>query len=773
MTARYRVRLRNLGAPDRSVGVAVFGLEEGYSIGWGGTAVVVARTPLEARLTAGGMMSAVMASGMTTGAAVEVDLVLRSELLSDPTVRTWPCVVNGLQPYEVDETTTACNVDIVDPIGFLADRPVWGAYRAASAGEMIGGVLSLAAGGDGKPTLSPVLPRLPVVRIVEGFRDRLKKLPYAIVPGRTLGDWLADFLALLGLRAELLGLGNGTLAMYLLDSEPRGNPLTMRVVSHEEVGSPDSGPVSGSYGPILIRGHSGFPGTPLRGGILDDPSMGSPRPLVALGPVGTVVTGSELDVDEAAGRIYRSVRGTYAEMLMLAAISRQPRFRPGTLVRLSRPTHGLEDWQVLSAVHLVRDGIYDNDVNLIRGDIPWHPELPLHRPPAFVTGVVDGGSDFDPHQPVPRDRLGRIKVVFPFTPTPVGQEAVELSVADTDRDGRVTLADFDQRQLDAFADDRSQWEEGEAKYRAGAYDDPFPGKSDDELTPEEQAQRDELAARRQSAIRYMAYRQARDRDESDADRDGVLSARDELISDELSRRLKVDEERAAIEEQWVQQQEWLARPEDEQDSNLPDFHDDPEQLALVEEYGELFGEEEAGAEAEAARRDAEDMADFWPPRIPLSLIEPMAGAMHGFITAHRHGDICRVAVHDPFTAEIVGFQYRDDRRINADLSGAVAGLVVEHNYSDAWSGLVFRRASDLEGKPFEPPPADPSADSPPSDASSPPADPPPPEDTPPAAPSVASFPPDPPPADPPPDGSPFGGGPPPDGPPSGGGGPPM
>ena len=98
----------------------------------------------------------------------------------------------------------------------------------------------------------------------------------------------------------------------------------------------------------------------------------------------------------------------------------------------------------------------------------------------------------------------------------------------------------------------------------------------------------------------------------------------------------------------------------------------------------------------AARADAEAMADRWPPRIPLSVIEPMAGALHGFITAHRQGDICRVAVHDPFNAEIVGFQYRDDRRINRDLSDAVTGLVVEHNFSQAWSGVVFRRTEDME-----------------------------------------------------------------------------
>ncbi|MCY4430024.1 MAG: hypothetical protein OXC11_06470, partial [Rhodospirillales bacterium] len=73
----------------------------------------------------------------------------------------------------------------------------------------------------------------------------------------------------------------------------------------------------------------------------------------------------------------------------------------------------------------------------------------------------------------------------------------------------------------------------------------------------------------------------------------------------------------------------------------------------------------------------------------------MAAALHGFIVGPREGDPCRVAVHSPFSAEIVGFQYRNDRKINEDLSTSVAGLVVEHNYAQAWSGLVFRRTGDM------------------------------------------------------------------------------
>ena len=169
-------------------------------------------------------------------------------------------------------------------------------------------------------------------------------------------------------------------------------------------------------------------------------------------------------------------------------------------------------------------------------------------------------------------------------------------------------------------------------------------------------------------------------DLDDADRDGVLSRRDELVSEALSKALRDEAERQRLQDLWD------AR------------HETPiEEGSLAEEYGRLFGDEtdDIPDDVREARDEAELMAERWPPRIPLPVVKPMAGALHGFIVAHRHGDTCRVAVHSPFSAEIVGFQYRDDRKINADLSTSLAGLVVEHNYAQAWSGLVFRRTGDM------------------------------------------------------------------------------
>ena len=428
MAGPYRGTLTQVGGGGAEVRLTAFGLQEGYSTGWSGTAVVVGGRN-DRPLNPGGMMSAVMASGVVAGTPMVLDLEMAGGPLEGVQVRTWPSVVTALRPYPVDETSSACDIHLMDPVSYLAERPVWGAYRGVSAAEAVGGALSLAAGGDGKPGMNPVLQGLPVIEIVAEYRDALASVPYVIAAGQRLGDWLADFLAMLGLRAELFGREGGRLQLTLTDGKPRRQPLSMSVVTAQGIDPA----TTDSVGAIAIQGHSAFPGTALRGAMLDDPAKGGARPLVATGPVGTLLTEVELDVDEATRRVYQAAQGKYAEMFMLTALSRQPRIRPGETVALSRKIHGLARWQVSSVTHWLRDGAYDNDATLIRGDLAWYPELPPYRPPVYVSAVVDGSNDHEFHQPVARDRLGRVKVVFPFTPTPTGQEGLEHAVAEDQR----------------------------------------------------------------------------------------------------------------------------------------------------------------------------------------------------------------------------------------------------------------------------------------------------------------------------------------------------
>ena len=75
----------------------------------------------------------------------------------------------------------------------------------------------------------------------------------------------------------------------------------------------------------------------------------------------------------------------------------------------------------------------------------------------------------------PRDRLGRIKVSFLFTPTPVGQEAAELLAADTTGDGRILMDDFSEEQITSYTDGKEAWGREGIEVRGGRIRRSVPG----------------------------------------------------------------------------------------------------------------------------------------------------------------------------------------------------------------------------------------------------------------------------------------------------------
>lgn len=575
MTIQYQAQLVTVGTENvTTVPVVGISLREEYINGWDGTALLVSRS--EHPLTVSDMMNTVLASNVLPGQAMALRVLTpapeeaqeeeedSSTTTTDDTttatgdaagaggdsepeeeegepepliVRTWPSIISRIEPFEngEDPRSAACAVDVVDPITYLSDRPIWGAYRAQSIGEMVGGALSLAAGGNGKPTLTPLLPDMPTVEIEEDFRDSLNLIPYSIASGQPLGEWLGDVLGMLGLQLELWGqTTDNSLRVRLTDrgaSDDR--PMDLKV-STQGVGVDLAEPSTQNSGTIRITGFAGYPGVTQRGGIIDDPNQGAFRYLAPSRSIGTVIQASGVGLDEAFVQTRLPVRGAHSEMLLLSTISRQPGFRPGRIVQFTNVSvQGSTRWQLTRVAHSLVGGTYDNDATLIRADLPWHPPPPPSRKPVFVPGIVHGGDDLAYHEPVPRDRLGSIPVMFPFLPLP-GQE---------------------------------EEEEG-----AGG----------------------------------------------------------------------------------------------------------------------------SGSGSTGSGLDAEVAAQQWPPRLPLTIVEPMAGGAHGFVPSHRQGDICRVAVYGPFYAEIVGFQYRGDRQLNPVAATASAGLLVEHNLQDAWSGLMFRPIVERE-----------------------------------------------------------------------------
>ena len=64
------------------------------------------------------------------------------------------------------------------------------------------------------------------------------------------------------------------------------------------------------------------------------------------------------------------------------------------------------------------------------------------------------------------------------------------------------------------------------------------------------------------------------------------------------------------------------------------------------------------------------------------------GSTSAVVVDHREGDLCKVRVHGPLRAEIVGFVHRDDRAIKEGALGTTAAVVVaQHN--GEWEGLGF------------------------------------------------------------------------------------
>ena len=95
-----------------------------------------------------------------------------------------------------------------------------------------------------------------------------------------------------------------------------------------------------------------------------------------------------------------------------------------------------------------------------------------------------------------------------------------------------------------------------------------------------------------------------------------------------------------------------------------------------------------------ALRDGDE--EIPAPRVSLPIVQPMAGALHGFVPGHRNGDACRVTVHHPFHAEIDGFVYREAQQVygGGSLAPGWAGIIVEHDGADAWSGWTFERGDE-------------------------------------------------------------------------------
>ena len=754
MSTRY---VGFLHVPGNLKAVGYFNVVERYNGGWAAMVVLSVVDGEGEELTLPATLGTVLTNGVVPGGVGVVRLGTAGA--SGGWIRTWPGFITSVEPYNSASIAGSyCKVVVEDVVSYLGHQRIWGAFRGHSAAETVGGALSLAAGTEGRATLNPAVPNHPRIRIAGRLRFDLDFIPYAIAAGHTLAEWLDEFFGLLGVRMELVAGTDAALTIILSDDVPRDPPLRMSLETGAGTGT------AAANGELAILGVAGHHGTARRATLLDDPTKGNFRRL-GPGPIGTLVTGTEVSLEEAVRRSECELRGRAAELLMVVAETRQPAIRPGRVVALSAALFGERSWQVSWAKHELRGDRYENEIELMAAKFSWHPARPVKGAMRIVPAFVDAGSEYGAHETVPRDHLGRILVRFPFAPTLKWEDAA-VRHFDVNFDERITKDDFahliGQRYTsDGEATDgddydadvtRRRWEEMDAdemrqrmkdageqgsglsdaqRYEAqaladteareadvkaldaGEYDDPFPGRSDDELTVTENAQRWKMRVKRERTYRYIAWKRALAFEESggDHDHDGYVTALDEAMSDELREAFADPEERARIERE---ARERAAAADDAGPSagdagpsagdTGPSAGDTGPSAGggsdagedLVDEYLRLFGEDSTDPAAQMAelQRDAAD--EQWPARLPLPVVQPMAGGLHGFVTAHRQGDACRVAVHDVLCAEIVGFQYRSDRELVEGIGGAIAGIVVEHNLFDSWSGMMFRKVGEPE-----------------------------------------------------------------------------
>ena len=206
---------------DARIPALMIALTEYRSGGWSGSVKINPR-----RISAEDALQVLLLDGLRPGSGVLVKL-----LIADRAVRIWPSVVASVttagSPY-VNEPDAICSISICDPLTYLGDRPIWTAFADCPLGKMLGGALSSAAGGDGRPTNSPILEGLPLVRIRDEVREEIAEVPYAIAAGDRLRHWLARLWARLGVRVSMLGTSDGTLHLTLCDAVPSRHPAEYR-----------------------------------------------------------------------------------------------------------------------------------------------------------------------------------------------------------------------------------------------------------------------------------------------------------------------------------------------------------------------------------------------------------------------------------------------------------------------------------------------------------------------------------------------------------------
>ena len=446
----YRAEVRSMGFEDApALPIYHLMLHEHRAGGWTGVLDLRPRVDTE-----GEAFDAVIRAGLAPGTACGTTLRMKG----GPRARTWTSVITAATAKAPDssERYAMCALLIADPLTALRNRRVYFGWGECTLDALVGGAMSCAANGAGTPGRDPVLRGLPPIRIYPEVRSAVRRVPYAIARGETLGEWLDGLCEALRIRIEILSTGDGRLAIALRDQPPpqsglnRGGPIEMTA---DDTVEPSTD--------VIVLGRTMLASSATeRGSMIDIPSRGNPVRFGPRGAMGDVFETPFLSDDEARERKRRREQRAALAQVRVHGLTGQPGMLPGRTVRLMQRApddadtasskdarsdsgsgrsegvtagrngsvppaqtagpgeehtlFGTSEWQVCETPHIYRGGGYVNEVALEKASIAWYPEGPHERRRTHtLTGIIECG-EAEPGERVARDRLGRIPVRLAF-----------------------------------------------------------------------------------------------------------------------------------------------------------------------------------------------------------------------------------------------------------------------------------------------------------------------------------------------------------------------
>ena len=424
-------------------------LHEHRAGGWTGVLDLRPRVDTE-----GEAFDAVIRAGLAPGTACGTTLRMKG----GPRARTWTSVITAATAKAPDssERYAMCALLIADPLTALRNRRVYFGWGECTLDALVGGAMSCAANAAGTPDREPALRGMPPIRVYPEVRSAVRRVPYAIARGETLGEWLDALCETLRVRIEILSTSDGRLAIALRDKPPpqsglnRGGPVEMTA----------DDTVEPSTDVIVLRRTMLASSATERGSMIDIPSKGDPVRFGPRGAMGDVFETPFLSDDEARERKRRREQRAALAQVRVHGLTGQPGMLPGRTVRLMQrapddadtasskdaqsdsgtgrtgggttggngsvqpaPTtgpgeehtlFGTSEWQVCETPHIYRGGGYVNEVALEKASVAWFPEGPHDgRRTHILTGIIECG-DAKAGERVARDRLGRIPVRLAF-----------------------------------------------------------------------------------------------------------------------------------------------------------------------------------------------------------------------------------------------------------------------------------------------------------------------------------------------------------------------